>query len=131
MCQTTRSVSKPFYVFFSKFCNLIFGIFGIYFIYFKAKWFWFTFDIFYQPRSLLSQPAVTAEKGDADLTCNNNLGIIGFHVAIIDSCSLSLPLLLGFLCIERICVVFQNDQLWRKQHVSKHKSGLQNFLNRH
>lgn len=73
--------------------------------------------MFYQQKSLgnhshnTTSPVVTAEKSDADLTCNNNLGIVGFHVPIIDSCSLSLPLLLGFLCIERICVVFQNDQL--------------------
>lgn len=46
------------------------------------------------------------------LTCYNDLGIIGLHVAIVHPCPLSLPLFLGFLSIERICVVFQDNQLW-------------------
>lgn len=55
---------------------------------------------------------ITAETdNDPDLTCNDDLGIIGLHVPIIHSCSLSLPLLLGFLRIKRICVVLQDDQL--------------------
>lgn len=48
---------------------------------------------------------------DGDFTCNDDLGIIGLHVPVILSCSLSLPLLLGFLRIKRICVVFQDNQL--------------------
>lgn len=51
------------------------------------------------------------EKCGSDLTCNDNLGIIGFHVAVVHSCPLCLPLFLGFLCVERISVVFQDDQL--------------------
>lgn len=47
----------------------------------------------------------------SDLTCDDDLGIIGLHVTIIHSCSLSLPLLLGFLCIKRICIVLQDNQL--------------------
>lgn len=46
-----------------------------------------------------------------DLTCDDDLGIVGLHVAIVYACPLSLPLLLGFLCIERIRVVLQDDQL--------------------
>lgn len=49
---------------------------------------------------------------DLDLTCDDDLGIIGLHVPIIHPSSLSLSLLLSFLCIKGICVVFQDDQLW-------------------
>lgn len=49
---------------------------------------------------------VTAETDDdPDLTCDDDLGVIGLHVPIIHSCSLSLSLLLGFLGIKRIGVV--------------------------
>lgn len=59
---------------------------------------------------------------DGDLTCDYDLGIIGLHVPIINSCPLSLPLLLGFLCIKRISIVLQNNQLWEEMSHQKIKN---------
>lgn len=47
----------------------------------------------------------------SDPTCYNDLGIVGLHVPVVHPGPLGLPLLLGFLRIERICIVFQDDQL--------------------
>ena len=45
------------------------------------------------------------------LTCDDDLGIIRLHVAVVPPGPLCLPLLLGLLCIKRVGVVLQDDQL--------------------
>lgn len=61
------------------------------------------------------------KKRISNLTCNNNLGIIRFHVAIVRSCPLRLPLFLGFFSVERISVVFQDDQLGEEKLLANTK----------
>lgn len=51
---------------------------------------------------------------DEEKTCNNKLGVIRFHVAIILSFSFSFSLLLGFFSIKWISIVLQNNKLRRK-----------------